>query len=411
MEIDDNVFLMCFCVLPAPSPPHPKPEKTKKKIAGMKAAAKRRYTYKCPKCESPIGLATKLKPKELSATSEWYRMAACRNALCRWRGYARQLHCFFCHRLPKGCVCTGAEMFRFDHAPQGSRSQDFDLDRPKLTYFLLCPGPCNGRLGFPIKPQLCNIARYQVTCGESKVLCSSPDASENQWKFRVMQAPHDICHKPLKDCECKAPYSKEDLPLHTKKGALWRALYRTKKKREGLWFCGRCFEVVDISLVSEREWEKLKQQQRLAPNCPKCARLSQKVPASELECPECMQIIYSSVFDGRVHQHVNPQGRLCTYQFRFRGGTAYNPGNTAWLQKCMSCEEEFTKDHFNKSQLRGQRTYERKCKSCAAEAKDAATRAAPDKVKCKFFEDGCANRIDISEKDAKQKDNLRSGHK
>ena len=95
-------------------------------------------------------------------------MVSCRNCLCKWRGYVRKLTCFFCHRLPGACFCDGAEMFRFESTAKESSEQDFEIDRPKLTYFLLCPGLCNRRLGFPTKPHYDNMARYQVACAACK---------------------------------------------------------------------------------------------------------------------------------------------------------------------------------------------------------------------------------------------------
>ena len=182
-------------------------------------------------------------------------MITCRNKLCKWRGYGRQLQCFFCHRLPGGCFCTGVEMFRFDGLPGKSKQQDLGTDRAKLTYFLLCPGPCGGRLGVPIKPRYEHVARYQVTCTTCKSECSNPSTQQNQWRYRIQQALCSKCNKTFKTCACQAPYEIADMPLHTQKGIMLRAAYRTRKRREGVWFCGVCYEVMDVENISEREWE------------------------------------------------------------------------------------------------------------------------------------------------------------
>jgi len=55
--------------------------------------------------------------------------------------------------------------------------------------------------------------------------------------------------------------------LHTPRGVKFRAAYRARKKREGVWFCGKCCEVADVEEISAREWEKLPTGERNAPNC------------------------------------------------------------------------------------------------------------------------------------------------
>ena len=195
--------------------------------------------------------------------------------------------------------------------------------------------------------------------------------------------------------------------LHTQKGIMLRAAYRTRKRREGVWFCGVCYEVMDVENISEREWEKMQQGKRVAPNCEICQGLTQRVPASVLTCPHCQQLIRASVFDGRVNKHFGPDGRPCTYRFRFRDGVAYNPGLSKWLQECVVCQKELEALHFNKTQLTRRRE-ERRCKTCAEEARKEACQS-DDKVRCKFYED-CECFVDISTETSMCKRNLRRGH-
>ena len=155
-------------------------------------------------------------------------------------------------------------MFRFEASPGESHRQDFEVDRSKLTYFLLCPGPCDGRLGFPTKPHYDNVARYQVTCSACRSECSHPGTQSDQWRRRIPKAICNECENTFKTCVCQAPYETTEMSLHTPKGVAFRAAYRARKKREGLWFCGACYEVVDVETISAREWEKIQSGQRSA---------------------------------------------------------------------------------------------------------------------------------------------------
>jgi len=134
--------------------------RSRKQIRQLRAQGRRKYTYTCPKCGGPVPSMSKATTQENSSAKEWHKLVSCRNSLCKWRGYGRKLTCFFCHRLPGACFCDGVEMFRFESAAKESLEQDFEMDRPKLTYFLLCPGHCSRRLGFPTEPHLDNMARY-----------------------------------------------------------------------------------------------------------------------------------------------------------------------------------------------------------------------------------------------------------
>jgi hypothetical protein len=379
---------------------------SKKQTARLKAQGRRKYTYACPKCSSPVPSPAKVTTKEKSSTREWYRMATCSNKLCAWRGYARQLRCFFCHRLPEGCFCDGVEMFRFDGAPGESVAQDFEIGRPKLTYFLLCPGLCNGRLSFPVKPAYEQFARYRSACSTCRCERSNPESQHKKWRCRIADAICNECRTAFKNCTCVAPYAMTEMPCHTQKGARMRALCRTRKKREGLWWCGVCYDVVDVDSLTEREWEKVRSGEKCMPNCPECRGVSQKVPASVLECPRCKKIIRSSVWDGRVNKHIGVDGKPCSYRFRYRDGSVNSPGCSKYLQQCVACDRELESALFSSNAL-GQCITERKCKECVAEAKVEAQKNN-NRVRCKFYS-WCGCDVDISEEMAKRRHNLRIG--
>jgi len=220
----------------------------------------------------------------------------------------------------------------------------------------------------------------------------------------VQKVPCNRCQKSLQTCVCEAPCKTTETSLNTAKGVEFRAAYRARKKREGLWFCGRCCEVTDIEETSAREWAKLQTGVQKAPNCQECRGLTHKVPASVLTCPRCQQVIRSSLFAGQVHIHTGADGTPYLYRFRFRDGVAYNPGSYRWLRERIVCERLLEREDFSDSGL-GKRLEARKCTDGADKALSEGCRTL-NNVRGKFFE-RCSGIIDVSGEPKRRRQNLR----
>jgi hypothetical protein len=190
-----------------------------------------------------------------------------------------------------------------------------------------------------------------------------------------------------------------------------RAAYRSRKQRDGVWFCGVCAEVVDVETISARQWEKLQNGEIVAANCENCRGRLQRIPASELTCPRCDTLITSSVFAGQVNYHVDNDGIPCTYKFRFRDGVVWTPGNVQWLQECVDCQQDLSRAEYSKTQLQSKTVEARRCMACATtalrEATDPARQRKPDQISCKFHV-SCSGRVDISHETSDRRKKLRS---
>ena len=159
-----------------------------------------------------------------------------------------------------------------------------------------------------------------------------------------------------------------------------RAELRKRVREQVIFMCGHCQRPVPGETIAPDVWERLMQNKQLAPYCGTCKNKTWRIPAKEMQCPDCGVVVKSTVLDGRVHRHQKPDKTWCETQFTFGDATAdFEKYLLQWMYFCTACQKHaFAAEFFGPGETKVPKA-KRKCAACRSEAEhnqNARPRAA-----------------------------------